>query len=276
MTKIIFLCNWGESPTQLLTRYSNQTPKKEGIWKDIVGVTDMGEADYYIVLEGYNGKLPQENTIFIKREPTFIRQYKSDYNHVIDWNDTNCGITWWVNKSYDEFKAMSYPEKTKKVSCVVSSKHTHRANYVKSIFNGDSSIDLYGRGHNKTIYGDNYKGPLDYDGKCKLRGLIDYEYSVVLENSQQTNYFTEKLADALLSWTVPLYWGCPNIIDLFPKNSYHVINTNHDKPIDEIKELINKPIDLEALGKARNLILEEYNIWEVINKKIKNIKDEVL
>lgn len=276
MIKIIFLCNWGESPAQLLTRYSNQTPNKSGIWDNIVGVSDINQADYYIVLEGYNGTLPQDKTIFVKREPNFIRTYKTNYKHVIDWDETNCGITWWVNKSYDEFKAMSYPEKNKKISCVVSSKHAHRANYVRSLFNGDSPIDLYGRGHNKAVYGDNYKGSLDYDGKCKLRGLLDYEYSIVLENSQQTNYFTEKLADALLSWSLPLYWGCPNIIDLFPENSYLLINTNHDNPIDEINEIIKKPVDVEALGKARDLILDEYNIWEVINKKIKNIKDGVL
>jgi hypothetical protein len=240
MMKIIFLCNWGETPTQLLNRYSNQTPNKSGEWKDIKGVTNMGEADYFIVLEGSNIQTPIDKTIFIKREPNFIRKYNTNLKHIIDWDDTNCGITWWVNKSYDEFKAMPYPDKPKKVSCVVSSKHAHRANYVKSLFNGDSPIDLYGRGHNKALYGDNYKGSLDYDGKCKLRGLVDYEYSIVLENSQQKNYFTEKLADAYLSWSLPLYWGCPNIIYLFPQNAYHLINTNSENPIEEIKEFIKQ------------------------------------
>lgn len=272
MVKIIFLCNWGESSSDLLKRYSSQTPKNSGVWDNTEGVTDINQADYYIVLEGHNGNLPQEKTIFIKREPKFIRNFKPNYKHVIDWDESNCGITWWVNKSYDELKEMVYPKKSKKVSCVVSSKHVHRANYVKSLFKRDSPIDLYGRGHSKTIYGDNYKGSLDYDGKCKLRGLVDYEYSVVLENSQQKNYFTEKIADAYLSWTVPLYWGCPNIIDLFPENSYYEIDTSHENPIDEIRDLISKPIDVEALGRARDMILDDYNIWETINKKIKEIE----
>lgn len=271
MKKIIFLNNWGESPQEILNRYSNQTPNKSGVWKNIMGVSDINEADYYIVLEGFNGSLPQDKTIFIKREPKFIRDFKPNYKHIIDWDETNCGITWWINKSYDECKAMPYPEKRKKVSCVVSSKHDHRANYVKSLFKGESPIDLYGRGHNPSVYGDNYKGVLEYDGKCKLRGLLDYEFSIVLENSQQNNYFTEKLADTYLSWSLPLYWGCPNIIDLFPENTYHLINTNSENPIEEIKKFINKPVDIEALSKARNLILDEYNIWEVINKKINEI-----
>lgn len=167
---------------------------------------------------------------------------------------------------------MKYSDKTKDISCVVSSKHSHRNNYVKSLFKGDSPIDLYGRGHQPSYYGKNYKGQLNYDGKCKLKGLLDYKYSIVLENSQQKNYWTEKLADAYLSWCVPLYWGCPNMFDYFPKNSYHLLDINNNNSIEQIKEIIKQPIDIESLTKARNIILDEYNIWEVISKKIKTIK----
>ena len=271
MKKIIFLNSWGESPNQILYRYSKQTPQNKGIWKNLKGVSNINEADYYIVLEGYNGNLPLDKTIFIKREPDFIRKHNPKYKHVIDWNYTNCGITWWVNRTYDQLKELQPPAKIKKVSCVVSSKHSHRLNYVKSLFKGDSPIDLYGRGHNKEFYGENYKGGLNYDGKCKLRGLLEYEYSVVLENSQQKNYFTEKLADSFLSWTLPIYWGCPNIVDFFPENSYHLLDIKHNNPLQQIKEIINTPVDIESLGFARDIILDEYNIWEVINKKINEI-----
>ena len=101
--------------------------------------------------------------------------------------------------------------------------------------------------------------------------MVDYEYSVVLENSQQKNYFTEKLADAYISWCIPLYWGCPNIQDYFPKNSYHLLDINNYNQIDQIKEIISQPVDVKALTEARNHILDTYNIWEVINKKIKTL-----
>lgn len=47
----------------------------------------------------------------------------------------------------------------------------------------------------------------------KADGLESYRYSVVIENVQERNYFTEKMIDALLCTTVPIYWGCPNIGD---------------------------------------------------------------
>jgi len=272
MKKIIFLNSWGENNNALLKRYSKQTPNNSGEWKDIKGTTNFNEADYYIILDGYSKKLPQEKTVFVKREPNFINPRKPNYVNTIHWDDTNCGITWWVNKSYDELKSMEYSEKPKDISCVVSSKHSHRNNYVKSLFKGNSPIDLYGRGHQRGYYGKNYKGQLNYDGKCKLKGLLDYKYSIVLENSQQKNYWTEKLADAYLSWCVPLYWGCPNIPEYFPENSYHMLDIKNQNSISQIKEIIKQPIDVEALTKARNIVLDEYNIWEVIHKKIKKIK----
>jgi hypothetical protein len=276
MKKIVFLCNWGESPLELLDRYSRQTPNEFGIWKNLQGVANIGDADYYIVLEGYSGELPLDNTIYVKREPKFIRDFHAPYKNIIDWSETNCGITWWINKTYDELKSMPYPKKTKKISCVVSSKHEHRETYVKSLFTHNSPIDLYGKGHDRSYYGDHYKGALDYDGKCKLAGLIDYEYSIVLENSQQKNYFTEKLADAFLSWSKPLYWGCPNLSKLFPTDSFTAIELGTQNPATLIAETVSKPINIEALNVARNLILDRFNIWEIIYRKINGDNHAVL
>lgn len=65
-------------------------------------------------------------------------------------------------------------------------------------------IDIMGRG---------YTPFLD-----KSDGLAPYRYSIVIENARETNYFTEKLVDALMCNTVPIYWGCPNIADFFDTN----------------------------------------------------------
>lgn len=49
----------------------------------------------------------------------------------------------------------------------------------------------------------------------KAEGLAPYRFSVVIENMRERNYFTEKIVDAVLCETVPIYWGCPNIGDFF-------------------------------------------------------------
>ncbi len=45
----------------------------------------------------------------------------------------------------------------------------------------------------------------------KLEGLAPYRYTIVIENGRMDYYFTEKLIDALVTGTVPIYWGCPDI-----------------------------------------------------------------
>jgi len=50
---------------------------------------------------------------------------------------------------------------------------------------------------------------------AKAEGLAPYRFSAVIENARETDYFSEKLIDAFLCLTVPVYWGCPNITDYF-------------------------------------------------------------
>jgi hypothetical protein len=49
----------------------------------------------------------------------------------------------------------------------------------------------------------------------KHEGLARYRFSVVIENVRQRGYFTEKLIDAILCRTIPIYWGAPDIGDRF-------------------------------------------------------------
>lgn len=49
----------------------------------------------------------------------------------------------------------------------------------------------------------------------KLEALQDYCFSVAMENAQVNWYYTEKLIDCLLSKTVPIYFGCEDIGNVF-------------------------------------------------------------
>lgn len=45
--------------------------------------------------------------------------------------------------------------------------------------------------------------------------LFNSMYSVAIESTQEINYITEKLIDCLITKTIPIYWGCPNISEFF-------------------------------------------------------------
>jgi hypothetical protein len=45
-------------------------------------------------------------------------------------------------------------------------------------------------------------------------------FSICVENSKNNNYHTEKIIDAFLTKTVPIYWGCPNLGDFYDKDGF--------------------------------------------------------
>ena len=60
-------------------------------------------------------------------------------------------------------------------------------------------------------------------------------FSVVIENIRAQGYFSEKLVDALLCETVPIYWGAPDVADYFDPDGMIVCTTQ-----DEILAAIAK------------------------------------
>ncbi|QPM92138.1 glycosyltransferase family 10 domain-containing protein [Pseudooceanicola algae] len=62
----------------------------------------------------------------------------------------------------------------------------------------------------------------------KADGLAPYRYSVVIENAREPDYFSEKLVDAMLCLTVPIYWGCPNIADYIPTGGMVICDDIND------------------------------------------------
>tara|TARA_Y100000310_G_scaffold320454_1_gene376917 strand:+ start:297 stop:1157 length:861 start_codon:yes stop_codon:yes gene_type:complete len=286
MKKIIFLNNWSADTTGIC--YLGQTKDNSGEWGDIKVVTDLKEADYYIIMDGLSRDLDLDwsKVIYFQREPEVIKLPYLNHNFPdeILFNGTYKNfynvVTWWLHsKSFNELVDLPYPTKSKKISTITSGKignnecRANRVKFLNRFIEKFPSIDVYGRGikshlHNK----DCYKGAVRGDTRfCKFTGIIDYEYSVAMENTLEKNSWTEKACDVFLSWAIPIYSGASNFGEYFPEDSFLQIDiTNPD--IDFIIDFISQPPNkkqIEALREARNLILYKYNIWAVIDNILK-------
>jgi hypothetical protein len=142
---------------------------------------------------------------------------------------------------------------------------------------GLMDLDVYGRCCTVSQYKDsvatNFKGEIP--PARKFEAFRDYQYSIVVENSRVRNYFTEKLLDCFLERTVPLYWGCPNILEYFPEKSLILISEEEAQNPALLAEKIarlKEPSEevLEAVEEARRLVLEEYNIWDLLHQIIED------
>jgi len=273
--KICFECQWGQSPAELLNKYRKQTPNNSANWKDLRGVSNPSDADFIVALGNrpFNHRANSHKVIQVRREPNFIEGFfpTTNAHHIIDYDEGGYHVaTWFVEKDFNELSTMPYFPKRKKISAISSSKWQHRNIFLKRVcdLTKEGTVDFYGRGLGNILRSPDYKGVLNQNKNCKFHGLHDYSYSIAIENSSQKYYFTEKIIDCFLTWTMPIYWGCPNISEFFPENSYYVIDLARP---EDIKEIIKKPIEkkhIDALKEARNLVLYKYNIWPTIERII--------
>lgn len=107
-------------------------------------------------------------------------------------------------------------EKTKMTSLIASAKrdlpgHLLRHEMVEYVRGQGLDVDVMGRGY----------APFEK----KEDGLAPYRYSLVIENSQEASYFSEKLVDACLCKTVPIYWGAPDIGKYFNTDGMIICET---------------------------------------------------
>lgn len=250
---------------------------------------DCDEADYWFVWGAVREKevvsVAHENTFFIVEEAFKERQYKqsflNQFKHVITCRDDikhlglikhhDLGI-WYFNKCYEELMALENIEKSKKIS-VVSSDLTwlegHKKRYAfvnKLIGHFKDRIDVYGKGFNYI--------------EDKFDALYPYRYSVAIENNSLKNYFTEKIFECYLTYTVPIYYGCVNISDYFSSESFAHIDINDYKgSINKIERLIDDDALYQqytkTILKEREKVFNQYHIFASLDKIIQNNKSNL-
>ena len=53
-----------------------------------------------------------------------------------------------------------------------------------------------------------------------VHAMLPYKFVITFENSQATGYITEKLLSAKLAGAVPIYWGAPEIVEMFNPDAF--------------------------------------------------------
>lgn len=256
--------------------YLQQTPGGYGIWKGVTYTINNSHppiGDFVVVHEDIDQPMKVRASslgfVLVASEERSIKQYHPEFINQFDLIITsrddlqhpniiscNCLHPWWVKKSYDELTAMNCPDKTKTLSAIISNfttlaSHKERFAFINKL-KGHYKDDLhwFSKGE-KTFLPD------------KWDGLAPYRYSIAIENSSHANYFTEKINDCFLAFTLPFYSGCPNIKDFFDDRSFISINTSDFKSaIEVINSTIQENLhdkNLSFIKESRVLVLEKYH-----------------
>ncbi|MEO1258407.1 MAG: glycosyltransferase family 10 [Bacteroidota bacterium] len=253
--------------------FFRQSPDGKGVWENVTFVLDSNrDHDLLICLNPPNKKIftriPKENRWLLTQEPPPIIDAQNQIS-VFDYfgkiftqkNLANCeniqtALPWHVNMNFDELCHQNVPSKRYEISTITSNLDTYegqktRIEFLNYLEKSGVAFNRYGKGVNYLRY--------------KEKGLSPFKYSICIENSFYPNYWTEKIADSFLCYTMPIYAGCPNIADYFPSRSMILIDLND---FEKSKDLILKSIkdqvwekNLDAIVQARELVLFKYQFY---------------
>jgi hypothetical protein len=116
------------------------------------------------------------------------------------------------------------------------------------------------------VYVDSLRGDIK-----KKDGLIDYKFNFMIENEYHDNWITEKFYDAVLTDTIPIYYGCKNIRQYYPEDGYILLDNVDDlNYIHRVLEDINNNADeiynqkISALRQIKQKYLKDFNLLRKI------------
>ena len=268
----------------------------------------ISNADFWFVFEDLDKdiehcRVPKKNVIYLNTETSFkknhffqnymhsyISQFGTTYScYPMDHNNLINAIPflpWMIHANYDasplDISKMNYKtleknnqsNKTIDLSVICSNKtntenHVLRIEFLKILKNYfGNKLEWYGAGFK------------DIENKSNV--IFDSKYHLVLENDSKNNLISEKLFDAFLGESFPIYYGAPNVGDYFLRDSYKSIDINNiDESIKNIEDLIESDIYLENINELRdskNKVLNEYNfinrILDIVFEKSKILTDK--
>lgn len=284
----------------LWQRTIEQTPGGNCQWGSTLFVAD-GEADHYVILNSIrhpadsrylpNITLPDPSRVWgLHMEPEAYVQmlsYDTAQEHALTSRFyTNCEflisrggiyrpcppyVHFHAGKSWDALAAAPVPDKTIELGIISSGLNTidgHKARlaFLAELDSSDVDCAIWGRG-------DNLAGLRKYRGFAPNKWDIHAacRYSIVIENSVAPLYWSEKPADALLGWSLPLYHGSPQLGRFLPSESFLPFDLAARDRIATIRALIKgAPYQqrLAAIGQARDILLNKENVHAFLDREL--------
>ena len=298
--KVCFLSWHFETPEIFLNSILKMTPKCSGVWKNIEATTNIKEADYYFIMDGYDGFLPdaEKKAIYFGEHP---HTPYSPVNKRFEGKKALLKLPleqflnpgeWWVSYNYDELVNLKPSNQEKDLICIMTYQTHHpmyaqRPKFVAELVKKHPflPLNLYGRPSDKFLSDDTlksiYKGVLGNEKYDPTKGehivgkdiMRSYKYSLEFDVGECVNYFSERFYDAILLWCTPIYFGCTNLSTYLPheNKAYFTFNQNNLTEIDKISNIIQTPKYWKELEEVRNLLLNKYQMWAYCHFIINNI-----
>jgi len=261
----------GQALFDEISKYAHARDEQWAYWDEFAFTTrDIAQADGLLVFNHPGRELslccdPAAVIAFMmepgirRKHPWMFRrldQYAAVYSPVRNSPNTVVShgyLGWYGSHDWNFYHQLPVPQKTRSFSCIASSLtqlrgHRLRIQFIDQLQREMTGIDFFGKGSQYL--------------PDKLDGLLPYRFSIAIENTTIPDYFTEKINDCFLAYTVPVYHGCTNLEKYFPEGSFIRIDIhNPARAIATIRDAMENDDwekRLNAVKEARSLVLDHY------------------
>lgn len=269
-------------------RYENhiefhENSKEDRLWDYVVV--------YEIIRSDISFRCKKGGLIFMSGEPEdscpYCKKFLDQFDYILSslkWykkpslHHSQTALNYHYGKSFarDSFKYdyeslsnMPLPKKSKDMSMMCSNKTMLPGHVLRFKLYQALSAHLKGK---VDFFGSGIKLVDD-----KADAIDPYRFHICIENSSVPHYWTEKIADSLLGYAVPIYYGATNIYEYFPKESVIWLDIrNTEACVEQIEHILANAEQIYAerlpfLKEARKLLLDKYNLFPTIEEVVKHL-----
>lgn len=180
--------------------------------------------------------------------------YNYLFTHNQDLLDVMPGNSFVMPLASTWIREYEFPEKSFSVSTLVGGKLMAPGHHLRQkLWFRENKIKV----PRKFFLSGNFGGVENYNNNPVLgadkKPLFDSQFHICIENVKRRNWFTEKLIDCMVTKTVPIYCGCPNVGDWFDTRGFIIVDS-----LDEIIDACNN-LDENTYESMLPYVEENYN-----------------
>ena len=141
--------------------------------------------------------------------------------------------------TYDQLNHIDEGKRSKQICSITSGfngipGYKRRSQFLESFSKANPDFDLFGKYSKLSAAIPSYKGPCIF----KWKTVSQYRYSLVIENSTDDYYISEKIFDALICGSMPIYHGSDKIFEILPKEWFYYLPSLDDSELGNLNAFI--------------------------------------
>lgn len=141
--------------------------------------------------------------------------------------------------TYDQLNAIDETKRTKLICSITSGLsglpgYQNRRFFLERFSAANPRFDLFGKFSKLAVSIPSYRGQCMF----KWKTVGQYKYSLVIENSTDDYYISEKIFDALICGSMPVYHGSNKIFEVLPREWFYYLPSLDTSEISKLNDFI--------------------------------------